>query len=405
MSEQGRKGRFIGIRHRVKKTAGGEARPTQLVIISSQGDPISRELPDETAELDWVLGRFPTSWCFLNKGERRSQFLEHHVREKKHKKRKRLQVPDELDGLQPNDTVVMSLGGSGDYLAFALSRQAEEIGARILRIPPFVLKEQRGKRDKDEDALTLAEIGLKSPELCYPVFLRDRQFIWLRETLQTRIDAMKARIACEQRLHQRIIGQAFCSEDGLFPEGSIAKLFDEAKASDRILTVLLEEQKEREQELLQALQELNVYTELFEPIEGVGLAIAAPIIAGIGDIRRFPTAAKLKAFCGVHVLPDGRFPRKREGEIANWKPWIRQALYLLGDQCNRRPKSIWGQKLLDYKAKFRAKYPEVIIVDGKKRYTNAHIHRMATWRTLTKFVEWLYREWWKLEKSAESATQ
>ncbi len=399
MSEQGRKGRFIGIRHRVKKTAEGEARPTQLVILLGGGRLISRELPDETAELDWALGRFPISWRFLNKGEKRTQFPEHHVREKKYKKRKRLQVPDEFDGLQSGDTVIMSLGGSGDYLAFALSRRAEEIGARILRIPPFVLKEQRGKRDKDEDALTLAEIGLKSPELCYPVFLRDRQFIWLRETLQTRIDAMKARIACEQRLHQRIIGQVFCSEDGLFPEGSIAKLFDEAKASDRILKVLREEEKGREQELLQALQELDVYTKLFEPIEGVGLAIAAPIIAGIGDVRRFPTAAKLKAFCGVHVLPDGRFPRKREGEIANWKPWIRQALYLLGDQCNRRPDSIWGQKLRDYKARLRVKHPEVIIVDGKKRYTNAHIHRMATWRTLTKFVEWLYREWWKLEES------
>jgi hypothetical protein len=53
--------RVIGIRHRVKKTAEGEARPTQVVILEN-GEPKTLELETETDELDFVLGRFPTSF-------------------------------------------------------------------------------------------------------------------------------------------------------------------------------------------------------------------------------------------------------------------------------------------------------------------------------------------------------
>lgn len=36
---------------------------------------------------------------------------------------------------------------------------------------------------------------------------------------------------------------------------------------------------------------------------------------------------------------------------------------------------------------------------GKKRYSDAHINKMAEWRTLSRFVERLHREWWQLERS------
>ena len=108
-------------------------------------------------------------------------------------------------------------------------------------------------------------------------------------------------------------------------------------------------------------------------------------------------------------MPDGRFPRRREGELANWSPSARQALYLLADQFNRRPDSVWGEKLLLNKLRMREKHPEPVEVEvesrenGKtvkktvKRYTNGHIHKMATWRTLSRFVEWFTREWLKIE--------
>jgi hypothetical protein len=359
--------RYVGIRHRVKKTADNEARPTQLAFI--EGDSTRTcNLDDDDSELLWVQGKFGSNGS--------------------------------SDGLKQGDVVAMALGGSGDRLAFALSRQAEKVGATILRVPSFVLKHRR-QGDKEQDAINLAVLAKTEPELFYPVEVRDRALIRMIECFRVKQDAMKERIACEQRLRQRFIGRVFCSENGGFPEGKIEDLFDAEKANDAILKALESEEQKRERELAKALEAVDIYTQLFKNIEGCGPSIASRLIAAIQYIRRFETDAGLKKFCGVHVLEDGRFARRRAGVVANWHPDARQALYLLGDQFNRRPDSEWGKKLREYKQVLRQKHPEAVKGEnGKKKYTDGHIHKMAMWRTLTKFVEWIHREWWKLEQAS-----
>ncbi|GMU74376.1 MAG: hypothetical protein AMXMBFR44_5730 [Candidatus Campbellbacteria bacterium] len=354
-------GRTIGVRHRVKRTAEGESRPTQVAI--REGEKIKLlDLPDEDAELSFILGNYKD------------------------------------EGLREGDTVAMILGGSGDYLAYATARRTEKLSGQVLRIPSFVLKDRRGSADKDDDAMLLAKLAETSPESFYPVTDRDLTLVMIRETYTARIDAMKARIACEQRLRQRLIGNIFCSPDGLVPEGSVEKAFDARKASDVILQALVSEEKARERDLAKATESLDVFHKVFSPVEGCGVKIAARIIAAVIDIRRFPTEAGFKKFCGVHCLDDGAFARRRSGQVANWHPDCRQALYLLGDQFNRRPESEWGKKLREYKAKLRSAHPEVLVVDGKKRYTDGHIHKMAIWRTVTKFAEYVYMTWRNLEQ-------
>ena len=233
---------------------------------------------------------------------------------------------------------------------------------------------------------------------------RDRSLILVRECFRAHRDVMKARIACEQRLRQRVIGQIYTSENGLFPEGGIEKAFDALKANDAVFAALKKEEAARLRELERALGNFDVFTKVFEPIEGVGPKIAARLIDAIGDIRRFKTVAQLCAFCGVHLTKDKEgntvFPRRRTGQLANWHGDARQALYLLMDQWNRRPDSEWGKRFLANKAHFRKVHPEVEIVDGKKRYTKAHIHKMAGWRTATQFVEWLFGKWWSVADPA-----
>ncbi len=468
--------RFVGIRHRVKETAIGEARPTQIAILVAGVKPRLIELKTERHELDFVLGCLPVSWRVARKDEDFSQFLEHHiVQRKKHGSKttdeKETIVPNSYEGFRTGDTIAMILGGSGDFFAFALSRKADEIDAQVLRIPSFVLKQKRSwGHDKNEDAILLAELIRDEPELFWPVTLRDRELILVRKRKSERVDAMKARIACEQRLRQRVIGAIFCNEDGLDPEESPENTFEVVKLLDTAFGALVTEEKARKKELSEALEKLDIYRRLFKPINGCGPAIASRIISAIIDIRRFETAAKLKAFCGVHVLPDGKFARRRRGQVSNWHPDARQALFLLGDQFNRRPDSIWSKKLRKHKAKFRETHPHPVMAkstivgifreverfflssgviletenlkinnmddlyeflqlgihelseeirdeksgrikelqekidnasvsgNSSKIYTASHIHKMALWRTLTKFVEWLFREWWRLER-------
>mgnify|MGYP001610891068 FL=1 len=138
---------------------------------------------------------------------------------------------------------------------------------------------------------------------------------------------------------------------------------------------------------------MDIYKNIFSPIEGCGPMIASRIIASVGDIRRFEgNIAKFKAYCGVH-LQDGQFARQRNNEAANWSNEIRQAMYLLGEQFNRRPNSVWGMKFREYKEKMRNSHPETVGEGGKKKYTPSHIHKMAKWRTLTKFAEYVFKKW------------
>ena len=187
--------RYIGIRPRTKRTADGEARPTQVVILS-EGVQVAAvvELPDETAELDFVKGAFPTKLRKVNPGEDLSVFAPHHVlyrgvpatddvstfaqKDLRFRKLKKTetegdfhpsqldhrngtafvvdeapyQVPASYEGLQHGDTVAMILGGSGDNMAYALARRGETTSAKVLRIPPFLMDGLRNGVPKKQDA-------------------------------------------------------------------------------------------------------------------------------------------------------------------------------------------------------------------------------------------------------------
>lgn len=415
-------GRIIGIRHRVKRTAEGESRPT-LVCIKS-GEKISLlELEDEQAELDFVFSRYPIGTRPAEPEENLDQFPKHHLtkRKKVGSDEEEVRVPISYEGLRESDQVVMILGGSGDPLAYALSRTGRSVGASVYRLPGFHLAKRRGDRSKEEDHQTLTSIFEQEPGLFYRFGPADRDNIVVSELHRARREAQQARIACEQRLRQSLIGKIFLSEEGGYPEGTIAETFDKVKASDVIFKGLKKEEERRTVELREAVHQLPIWQKFLADIEGCGEVLAAGIVSPIVDIRMFDTKAKLKAFCGAHVLPDGRFARKRTGATANWNPRARQALYLLADQFVKRKDSDWGLKLREYKAKFRAKHPIVECSacgtawehcrkdKGKKhtkRYTDGHIHKMANWRTITKFVEKLHQEWKRLdsvEKREEAA--
>lgn len=491
--------RFIGIRHRVKKTADGEARPTQLVV-STDTKVLVLELEDEDAELDFALGRLPTKWRAATLEETKD-LPHHHVRRKpKSKDLTYSKNPDDFnyfipvtyDGLRSEDVIAMVLGGSGDNFAHALSRQAEKIGAAVWRIPPSVLKDCRGDAKKDDDAQLLSRLIADEPHLFNITLPRDRDMIALREAMKARRDAMQARIACEQRLRQHVIGRAFRAKDGLFPEGNIEAFFDREKANDTILLALEAEELRREKDIRQAIGQLDVWQQIFEPIEGCGIMTGGALIAAIQDIRRFwvqpdqsaidalraeahelkveanfemdrdkvadrittdttkfqilqmvrswkrengeeaeallldraiacyqqihrlkqkahrKGAAKLRRYCGTFVLPDGRFPRRRTGSVANWSGECRQALFLLGDQMNRRPASEWGLKLRANKVARRVIHPEPMTITnaaGKSvtRYTNGHIHKQAIWTTLGQLVTYIFNQWTKLELERQAA--
>lgn len=422
--------RFIGIAHRIKQTADQQARPTKVCILDGKRE-VCHDLATETDELDFLLGWFPVEFRPVEEQEDISGFLEHQVKWQKVRKgqdvsdrhpsqlhqedRKELvavKVPLQFTGFEPGDTVSMLLGGSGDRFGFAIARLGQEQGFELKRIAPakfMSLREQwnrdhnRKINDKNFDHVLVAQLARDKAELFQLITPVDRSSMRIKFLFQLRKDAMKDRIACEQRLRQRFIGRIFFSPEGGYPEGNLEDEFVQVKANDFALRSLIKVEDDRNTELEKVIRQHPVFQQIFEGIRGVGPRIAAPIIALVGDPRRFPNAGHFKSYCGIAPSGDGKFRRRRSGQVANWSGDIRQALYLFADQMNYNPDSEWGQKLRSEKARLRQVHPNVVCKEcgctwddcseqktHTRKYTDAHIHKMAVWHTLGLFCEWLY---------------
>jgi predicted Zn-ribbon and HTH transcriptional regulator len=418
-------------------------------------------------------------------------------------------VPAAFDGLRRDDTVVMLMGGSGDRFAFALARNGQPLGATVMRVPAFNLSDDG--HETDGHHVRLVDLYRSTPHAFHRVSRRDMKVMVARELYIRRMDAMRARIGCEQRLRQRMIGRVFFTEEGGYPEGRIEDEFDKVKANDVELANNLAEEKRCNAVLEKAVEELDVYNEVLSQVTGCGVSIASGLVAGIGSVSRFLRSEELaelignrrtiqqldaksgrrnytdrianvtgenhfqrtarirqlmladgkldeaamlaetlnlmqrnsdirrkganrfKKFCGVHLingwalcsdcghtfdleksgLADGCpkchglnltaksiFPRRRTGTVANWHPAVRQALYLLGDQFNRRKDSVWGKRLREIKAGLHQTHPEPVLFGKVKRFTPIHLHKTALWRTLTRFAEWLFNAWLDVELKA-----
>lgn len=565
--------RLIAIRHRVKRTAAGEARPTQM-IVKERGRTRSLILKEESNELDWVRGRLPIKWRLATQEDNLDQVFPWHQKWRKPKAKddtstavwsedetKVLEIPSDYDGLQTGDVVIMTLGGSGSNMAKGIIARGLQIGAQLQRIPPYQLKEARGDSDdKSDDPARLIELFQTRPELFYLGRPDDLNLIEVAEYFVLWAEAQEARKATQLRLYARSRGSVF--RDVNWEAGPVGQLEDEfakLKASDPTLRALMEEEAKLLKLIGKALKRTEIYTMVLSQVKGLGPSLGGRLVAAIGDHRRFmdtealnqipesyqrserleadgdleqdkvhvidawqaledwertryrliemtmawqrsqglsrkakllelaleehrkrarirgKMASRMKSFCGVGVLrggkhgdrsPDKQFVRARAGETTPFHRTSKQALYLLGEQFNYRPKTDWGQKLQLYKGRLRAKHPvpvkvandlkglyrrieqaliaaDVFIADEdfvcrtkddlfgvlergwgkiererydqlarevaelpdkgsygpvKQLFGNGHIHRMAVWRTVTRFVEWMARELHMLEE-------
>jgi hypothetical protein len=356
------------------------------------------ELESESHEYDFLVGRFPVKWMTVENEEGIPSDVQiSHRSEGKNG----WKIPSEYDGLRSGDRVLLTLGGSGDYFAYALSLRGQSIGAKVLRIPAFYLKSAREERSKDEDAGLLIDLFATNPEYFIETTPADRDLISIQWKYRSLVDARKARIACQQRLKQRVIGEIFCSSEGWYEAGSLELWLKDAEANDVTLKSLIAEEARCAKAVEQTLDLFPIWTQVLAEVKGCGPKIAARIISGIGDVRRFPNKSKFKSYCGVGLRKgkDGNFglARRSRGQVANWNAEVRQGLYLLMDQFIKNPDSPWGIRFKEIKAQITVRHPEPVVVDGKKRYSKGHIHKMAIWRTATKFAEWLYKEWSKIE--------
>lgn len=129
-------------------------------------------------------------------------------------------------------------------------------------------------------------------------------------------------------------------------------------------------------------------------IRGLGEGgLAAQLIAQIDDIDQCPTVASLWRFAGFAVI-EGKAEKNQKGEKSKFNRKLKGVCFNIADQFIKQQTPGYVDIYYAEKERQRAMYPEAIKNgNGKKIYTDAHIHNRA-WRKMIKaFLRNLWIEW------------
>jgi hypothetical protein len=442
------KTRTVGVRHRQKMTKEGEARPTALCIaqVGDLSNTIELLLATEQDEIDWAHHELPIKFRDVLPEDDPKNFLPWHLQWKKVKEGESTEgipatqlrrdgkiierlrkVPCEFIGAEKGDTIVMLAGGSGNLFAHLLSRVGEEQDMKVMRISAARAKEfRKGTEYEAVENMHQALVWMYelNPSNFRQLQPRHRAQVEIEELYKLFEDVQGDRKSCGLRLYQRAKRFAFTQSHVETSEHvAVEDRYKTLLASDPVHLALETEEKRVEREALKIMESMPIYTRILEGVTGIGPRIALRFIASIPDISAFETEAQFCAFCGVHCLGKdgnklkkgevpptdrGGFARRKRGVICDWKPTLRQALFLFDDQLNRNPKSYWGARRVEIKKGLREKHPvpvEEVVEGGRKvkRYTDGHIQNMARWKTLNKFCRWLFKQLKKLERELDES--
>lgn len=83
------------------------------------------------------------------------------------------------------------------------------------------------------------------------------------------------------------------------------------------LTRLESQETDIVKQLRRQLKTMPVFTEFLDPIKGVGPAVSSGLLSLVGDFDRFPRVSSMWKYFGLDVR-DGKAPRRKKGEVANW---------------------------------------------------------------------------------------
>jgi transposase len=233
--------------------------------------------------------------------------------------------------------LVSRLSGPGVRLSFCyeagacgygIYRQLQQLGAECLVIAPSMMPRRPGERIKTDrrDAITLARL-LRAGELT-AVWVPDEGHEAVRDLVRARRQAKDDLTAAKLTLLSFLLRQ-----DRRFPGRSTWSqahwrwLWQQAFASPHHQLVFgegirrIEEAQARCDRLDLALAEavagwsLAPLVEALQALRGVGLVVAATLVAEIGDLSRFETPKQLMSWLGLVPSERSSSTRRRRGGI------------------------------------------------------------------------------------------
>lgn len=133
----------------------------------------------------------------------------------------------------------------------------------------------------------------------------------------------------------------------------------------------------------------RLWTEFASDIKGLGYILTAWILMYV-RIKRCKYPSQLWSYCGLSVR-DGKGARLTKGEQAKFHVKLKSKLIWLGQSFikNRNPR--YYGLYLTFKREYHNDHPEKVFMEnGKSRYSDMHLHRMALRKMVKIFLLDLY---------------
>jgi transposase len=212
---------------------------------------------------------------------------------------------------------------------YGLQRQLTKLGAACVVAAPSLMLRRQGDRVKTDrrDAEHLAE-QLRLHSLT-PVHVPTTAREGLRDLTRSREDAQQDVVRSSNRLRKFLLRLSIAAPEGVQPHTQaythwLQQLTLPQPAQQLVLTeyrAAVEEARARVRRLEQALATAPQEAELgplfgaVQAFRGVAQVTAAALVAELGDLRRFPTAAELMAYAGLVPSEHSSGQRTRRGPI------------------------------------------------------------------------------------------
>jgi hypothetical protein len=134
-----------------------------------------------------------------------------------------------------------------------------------------------------------------------------------------------------------------------------------------------------------------------EEVRGLGTKLAGKILAGIGDIQRFPNPASLWSYCGVG---DAAKSKRQKGQQLNFSPKMRSTLYNLEEsfiKANSQYRVIYDKRkenTLRTHPEWHNLNPDGTPNEGKNMHPK-HAHNDAARVMIKRFLAELFVAWYQ----------
>lgn len=291
----------------------------------------------------------------------------------------------------PGDRLFTEMGGASDKICLAVARR----GVAVFRIPTFELKQARVVMGMEplDNVRVLCRLSRDEPAKFYPLRAVDQKILELRVFTRGYVMVQReVRIKTQLRLL------------GILRDLRLIEGLPEAETEEKkeflnknpIFTGAAAYEEELKKKVAELLKGIPLYRAVFEPIRGVGPLIGGALMAEMQDIRRFPTAAALKAYAGYHLTPEGKRPIRGQD---HWNANLKQAVFKWVEATQKQPKGTeWRDKLEARVLYEKSQHPKKIKDEADKtRFNPGHLRNRAKRWLAQQFLEYVWREWAKFE--------